>query len=394
MFQRDSFRQWRNRLGVLIALALFTTASSSAADAPCATDECWPMFRGDPQLTGVARCSLPKDLAVLWTFETPEPITSTAAIVDGVVYVGSMDEYFYALDLMSGKLKWKYKAKGAVQSSPLVVGSLVVFGDEEGVIHALDRAKGEMRWTFVTDGQVISSANFYDGKILVGSYDGFLYCLAAKDGRLVWKHETDGYLHGSPSVMNGLVVAAGCDERLHVLQVSDGKPEPSVALGSVVGASASLGGSSVFIGTYGGEVLSIDWKAKHVAWRHRDEDKEFPILASAAITDKIVITGGRDKTVRALDRQTGKLLWKFVTKARVESSPVIVGERAFVGSSDGNLYSLSLKTGEKLWHYEAGSPISASPAVAAGCLVVGTEDGLLYCFGSAAEARRPRPSRD
>ena len=88
------------------------------------------MFRGDPQLTGVARCSLPEDLAVLWTFETQDPITSTAAIVDGVVYVGSMDEYFYALDLKSGKLKWKYKAMGAVQSSPLVVGSLVVFGDE------------------------------------------------------------------------------------------------------------------------------------------------------------------------------------------------------------------------------------------------------------------------
>ena len=39
-------------------------------------------------------------------------------------------------------------------------------------------------------------------------------------------------------VINGLVVAAGCDERLHILQVSDGKPQPSVSMGSVVGASA------------------------------------------------------------------------------------------------------------------------------------------------------------
>ncbi|MCH7994646.1 MAG: PQQ-binding-like beta-propeller repeat protein [Planctomycetes bacterium] len=391
MFERDCFRRWRSRIGVLIAFALVTAASSSAADAPCATEDSWPMFRGDPQLTGVARCSLPEDLAVLWTFETQDPITSTAAIVDGVVYVGSMDEYFYALDLKSGKLKWKYKAKGAVQSSPLVVGSLVVFGDEEGVIHALDRAKGVMRWTFVTDGQVISSANFKDGKILVGSYDDFLYCLSAKDGTLVWKHETDGYLHGSPGVIDGIVVAAGCDARLHILQVSDGKPQPSVSMGSVVGASASLVGSSVYIGTYGGEVLGIDWKAKKVAWRHRDADREFPILASAAVTDKMVITGGRDKSVRALDRESGKLVWKFATKARVDSSPVIVGERVFVGSSDGNLYGLDLKTGKKLWHYETGAPITASPAVAAGCLVVGTEDGLLYCFGSGGSARRSRP---
>jgi len=376
---------------VLISLPLIASASSLAVDVPRATEDSWPMFRGDPQLTGVAKSGLPKDLAVLWTFETQDPITSTAAIVDGVVYVGSMDEYFYALDLKSGKLKWKYKAMGAVQSSPLVVGSLVVFGDEEGVIHALDRANGVMRWTFVTDGQVISSANFQDGNIFVGSYDGFLYCLSAKDGTLVWKHETDGYLHGSPGIMNDVVVAAGCDERLHVLQVSDGKPRASVSMGSVVGASASLAGSNVYIGTYGGEVLQIDWNAKQVAWRYHDEDKDFPILASAAVTGKMVITGGRDKTVRALDRQTGKLLWKFVTKARVDSSPVIVGDRVFVGSSDGNLYSLALPTGKMLWHYETGAPVTASPAVAAGCLVVGTEDGLLYCFAASGSTRPKHP---
>jgi outer membrane protein assembly factor BamB len=192
-------------------------------------------------------------------------------------------------------------------------------------------------------------------------------------------------------VTSGLAVAAGCDERLHILRVSDGKPQPSVSMGSVVGASAAILGSSVYIGTYGGEVLGIDWKAEKVVWRYRDPDKEFPILASAAVTDKMVITGGRDKNVRALDRESGKLLWKFATKARVESSPVIVGKRAFVGSSDGNLYGLDLQTGKKLWHYEAGAPITASPAVAAGCLVVGTEDGLLYCFGSGGSARRSQP---
>jgi len=74
-------------------------------------------------------------------------------------------------------------------------------------------------------------------------------------------------------------------------------------------------------------------------------------------------------------------LWTFLTRARVESSPVLAGGRAFVGSNDGKLYALDYKTGAKIWEFTAGAPLSASPAVASGRVVIGSEDGKLYCFG-------------
>ena len=49
--------------------------------------------------------------------------------------------------------------------------------------------------------------------------------------------------------------------------------------------------------------------------------------------------GGRDKMVHALDAKTGKAHWTFMTNARVESSPAIVGNRVFVGSTDGRFTS-------------------------------------------------------
>ena len=78
---------------------------------------------------------------------------------------------------------------------------------------------------------------------------------------------------------------------------------------------------------------------------------------------------------------SGKQLWTFNTKQRVDSSPIIVGQRAFVGSSDGRLYGLNLQTGKKEWEYEAGGGFAASPAVASGKLVIATDDGVVYCFG-------------
>ena len=84
--------------------------------------------------------------------------------------------------------------------------------------------------------------------------------------------------------------------------------------------------------------------------------------------------------MHCLARSTGRALWKFPTRARVDSSPLIVGGRVFVGSSDGNLYELDLATGKKVWEFTAGAPLSASPAAADGALVIGSQDGTLYCL--------------
>ena len=67
-----------------------------------------------------------------------------------------------------------------------------------------------------------------------------------------------------------------------------------------------------------------------------------------------MIVGGRDKAVHAIDAATGKAAWKFVTRARVDSSPAVAGGRVYVGSSDGKLYVLDAATGQKQWEFDAG----------------------------------------
>ena len=59
----------------------------------------WPQFRGNYQLTGVSTSAVPKTLKLLWTYDAGEPVESSAAIVDGVVYVGSYDYRLVALSV-------------------------------------------------------------------------------------------------------------------------------------------------------------------------------------------------------------------------------------------------------------------------------------------------------
>jgi outer membrane protein assembly factor BamB len=122
-------------------------------------------------------------------------------------------------------------------------------------------------------------------------------------------------------------------------------------------------------------------RTKKIVWRYQHPERKFPFYASAAVARDRVVVGGRDKLVHCLDAATGKSLWTFATKARIDGSPAIAGGRVYAGSGDGTLYVIDLADGSRRGAFEAGAPISASPAIAGGRLVVGTQDGRIYCLG-------------
>jgi outer membrane protein assembly factor BamB len=358
------------------ALALAASVTVGAAE--------WPQFRGNPELTGVAAEALPPNLKVLWTAEVGESIESSAAIAGGRVYVGAQPGILAAVSLDSGKVLWKYEASkvaGLGESSPAVGGGLVFIGDLDGVLHAVDAATGAARWTFATGSEIKSSPVLAGDRVLIGSYDGHLYGLSL-DGKLLWKARTDGPVHATPAVRDGIAYIAGCDEFLRGIRIADGREVFSVSSGAYTGASAALAGARAFYGTFDNEVLGVDLTARKVAWTYRHPERAFPFYSSAAVNDGRVYVGGRDKMLHAIDAASGKGLWTFTARARIDSSPVVSGGRVYAGSNDGRLYVIDAAAGHKVWEFEAGAPITASAAVSDGRLVIGAHDGKLYCLGA------------
>jgi len=386
----------------LVACASITN-QSSAAEKPASEEKVaspktednkqnWPSFRNGNLQQGVAETTLPAELELLWQHSSSDGIASTAAIIGDRVYMAGLNGYVECLELKTGKPVWKYRSienpdpkefAPGFKASPLVTEKGVYLGDEDGIFHAIDRFTGKKLWNFKTDAEIISSANVINGKILFGGYDNFLYCLNTADGSLAWKFETDGYVNCSPAIVDNFTFVTGCDEQLRVIDINTGKQHSQMPLATYLIASPALMGESLYVGTYASEIISVNWKQLKVEWRYKDPMKEFPYHASAAVTDDYVVAGGRDKQVHCVERKTGKPVWKFGTRGRVDSSPVILGNRVFVGSSDGNLYELDLKNGKTLWKQNLGKDITASPAIGSGHLIIGTEsrNGALYCFG-------------
>src|SRR5439155_7043673 len=323
-----------------IALAILLCIVPAAAQTPAPG---WPQFRGNSQLTGVMAAALPRALTLRWTYETGEPVGSSAAIVDGVVYVGSAKGELLAIDLETGKLRWKYATgqDGFIESSSPAVGRDAVFvGDLAGMLHAVNARDGSRLWTFKTESEVKSSPVVAGDLVLIGSYDMHLYALDSRTGKLRWKLRTDGPVHSTPAVQNGMIYLAGCDERFRAVRLADGKVVFEMRLGAYVGASTAMSGERAYVGTFNSDVCGSDVRARKIVWRYTDPSRDFPYYSSAALVDGRVIVGGRDKAIHAIDAASGKGVWTFLTPARVDSSPAVAGGRVYVCSSDGKLYAL------------------------------------------------------
>ncbi|HIC17699.1 TPA: serine/threonine protein kinase, partial [Candidatus Poribacteria bacterium] len=193
--------------------------------------------------------------------------------------------------------------------------------------------------------------------------------------------ETEGYVHGTPAIVDNLVAASGCDGYLRIINTQDGVENCRILLGDYVIASPAIYSHNAYMGTYGNQVIAVDLKAGKILWRYEHPVRQFPFYASAAVTENVVIVGGRDKIVHALQPKSGNLIWTYATKSQIESSPVIVDDRVIFGTSAGNLYALAIDSGKPVWKFTIGSPITASPSVASGKLVIGATNGVLYCFG-------------
>ena len=352
----------------------------------------WLSFRNGNLLHGVAGSDLPRQLKQQWSYETKDGIPGTPAISQGRVYCGALDGFVVCLDLKTGKETWKYRSiddpdpkkfAPGFKAAPLVTENSVCIGDEDGFFHCIDSKTGKRRWKFETFGEIISSASRIDDRIIFGSYDNSLYCLELATGKKLWSFETEGYVNCSPAIINGFTFVTGCDEQLRVVDVQTGKQIKKMPLDTYLIASPAIWGDILYVGTYASEVIAVNWKTLQVEWRYRAAAGEFPYHSSAAITQKFVIVGGRDKLLHCINRKTGKEVWTFATRGKVDSSPVVVNDRIYFGSDDGHLYGVELKTGKQFWKEKIGRKVPGSAAVGEKHLVIGTAEtgGKIFCFG-------------
>lgn len=242
---------------------------------------------------------------------------SSPVLYDSQLLIGGDDGYFYALDPLSGKLKWKFKCAGIIRSTAAYYKDNLFFGDTEATLYALDSKTGALRWRYKINGDTMQNEKYgFDrraitsspvvavtktgGKLLFGARDGYLYCIDVNNGKDIWK----------------------ADHRV-----------------SWVISTVAVKDSMVVTGTSDGRfVQALDIETGREIWKQRTP---LAVWASPLIVGSHVYTGGFDGQFTCWDLATGQRVSQYKTAMKLLSSPVWNDNRIYIGGDDGNLYAFS-----------------------------------------------------
>lgn len=133
-----------------------------------------PMYGHNPARTGALpdRTGPTDTVSAQWQFDDNEGyVLHPPTVVNNRVYIGSTDNYLYALDAVDGTRQWSVEAGDAISGSPAVVDGIVYFGSSDRRLYAISADSGDSQWLIQLDQPVLSGPTVTDGTVYVTTGD-------------------------------------------------------------------------------------------------------------------------------------------------------------------------------------------------------------------------------
>ncbi|MBN1782434.1 PQQ-binding-like beta-propeller repeat protein [bacterium] len=368
---------------------------------------------------------------IVWTFQTGKCIYSNPVIHENVLYIGSFDSVFYAVDPRTGQEIWHYRTDHPVHSdaaifngglcfesgnqlyfldfqgtlirkvplctetyteqidswdfphsSPVVVDDMVYIGSEKGWIYGIDSQTGDVRFQVQTPNQgTIRIPPLVEGdRLFTGDWDGVARAYDLTTSEMIWEYDTrkDVHFAWTNAIQTRMVLH---NNALHFA----GRSCNAYALNADTGA----------------KIWNFDQSS---VW----------IVGGAVVADDLVYYGcSNQRVLYAQDAATGANRWGTGLDDRMWNSPLVDGPYLFFGS--GSFYILDRFTGEvinklvfdhekvhtepiHIWYWDADywgdayalANFHSSAVAFEGKIIVGCDDGKIYAFDREGLINMPK----
>jgi outer membrane protein assembly factor BamB len=259
--------------------------------------------------------------SVRWRGSIGAPTRSAPTVVEGRVYVITIEDRLLALTADDGRQLWTHQAVNATTSvlgrpAPAYADGLVVAGFGSGELATLRAETGNVVWTdnLAATARSGSIADFSairglpvvgDGRVYAISMGGLMVAVDLPTGRRLWEREVAG--EDSPWAAGSWLFIVSLDQRIAAVDRDDGR---------------------------------VAWVTDLPRWENPEKEKDSitwfgPLLAG----DRLVVTGTNHEAL-AVSPYTGDIIGRQELSGAASLAPVVVDGTVFVISDDGRLLAL------------------------------------------------------
>jgi outer membrane protein assembly factor BamB len=311
----------------------------------------------------------------VWATRAGRGLTGALTLDQGTLYGGGVDRKVYAVDLESGAIRWSTRLAGIVAGGVLVSGDTVYAASTrpQGRVYAFDRASGRKLWQAGV-GLVSTPLAMVDRMLLAATQRGELVALDPATGARRWRRRTgparippiagrpgelilatpdslfriataDGTVRRrvraaaavvSPWLrMPGVLVAGTADSLVLGLDPDSLTPRWKVRLDAPVLDSPAAIGDTIYAATRRGTLYRV--LPGDPARAERIVELDWPVTAPVSIVDGLILLGGADGTIRALEPD-GTERWRVTLWRPVELGALPLDDGLVAAGGQGDLH--------------------------------------------------------
>jgi len=360
------------------------------------------------------------DDPVVWKYQTGGGIYATPLVHNNVLYCGSTDSNFYALNAASGAEVWHYKTDNPIRSTAAIDGNIVCF-ESGNQLYGLD-LQGNLLWhDTLYSGSVTNQFDQWDyfhsspiivgGAAYIGTEKGKVFGINIQTGAVVFQCQTANTNNGirtTPTVYNNKIYFGDWDGVFYAYDLSSGQKvweyntfserlwtggPPSISTFSVIcNGNVFFAGRSCIL-----YALNAETGVKQ--WSFLEPAGNMWLLGGPSISDSLLYLGtSNQQLLRAIHTVTGKCVWEKAVDGRVFCSPFMDSSFVYVGTGIepadkiGSIFVFNKITGKLENKYTLNAMLHSSPILVDSILYIGSANKYIYSFNKNVILANPFPN--
>ncbi len=298
--------------------------------------------------------SVPQGFKVEKVYADNASIFTRLGIDKDNIYFGNSMGYLRVIDKKKAKLKWEYKTTSMLFSRPAVADKVVILPTGDKRLIWLDKKTGKVLNEVAAEGPYVADGVVADGILYQGGFKTF-QAWDVNTMKLLWEYtDINNYCQAEPFVGKDDIIFGAWDTNLRSLDRKSG---------------------------------ALNW-----SWNNGKKTNLYsPGNVVPAVTEGRVVIVAPDRNSTALDRATGKQLWRHhdnAVKVRESLGLSEDGKRAYAKTMDGTIVAMDTESDDyhQLWDTDCGFGYEHAPCIVLeynGYIYAGSRRGMLAVLDAA-----------